>query len=134
VKRLFSSLFAFLKPVSVDSAGPDPQAASTMAAKEWLLLMDRGEYRTGWQEAAPSLKAAEPCDPWTDSVATRHGKAGKVIVREVTGFRLRPARSEDALHTAVVDFRSQYEGGLMKERVTLEHVGGAWRTAAYSLG
>jgi hypothetical protein len=134
VKRLFSSLFAFLKPVSVDSAGPDPQAASTMAAKEWLLLMDRGEYRAGWHEAAPSLKAAEPCEPWTDAVATRHGKAGKVIVREVTGFRLRPARTDDAHHTAVVDFRSQYEGGLMKERVTLEHVGGAWRTAAYSLG
>ena len=132
MKDLFASLLAVFKPASFD--GPDPQPASTNAAKEWLMLMDRGDYRAGWNAAAPSLKAAQPCDAWTDTVAARHREIGKVIMREVTGYRFKPARQEDALHTAIVDFRSQYQGALVRERLTLEYAGGTWRTANYLVG
>jgi hypothetical protein len=134
VKRFFSTLLAFLKPVSAASAGPDPKIASINAAKEWLVLMDRGAYRDGWNEAAPSLKAVQPCDAWADTIAKRHGKAGAVIMREVTAYRFKPARTEDGLHTAVIHFRAQYEKGLLKESVILELADGTWRTADYSLG
>jgi hypothetical protein len=134
VKRLFSLLFAFVTPAAAMAAGPDPQIEATNAAKDWLVLIDRGDYHAGWNEAAPSLKTAEPREPWTDKIAARRNKLGALYVREVTRYQFKPARSDTDLHAAIVHFRSQYAKSLLKETVRLERTGGTWKIAQYSLG
>jgi hypothetical protein len=132
VKHLFSLLFAFLTPAM--ATGSDMQVEATNAAKDWLVLIDQGNYHAGWDQAAASLKAAQPRETWTNTIATRRSELGALYVREVTGYRFKPGLSESDLHTSVVRFRSQFAGGLLKETVTLELAEGTWRTAEYSLG
>lgn len=61
-------------------SNPQAEQAAITAAKEWLSLVDTGDYAKSWDEAAVHFKNAVPKDQW--------GQTAKAVREPLDGFRV----------------------------------------------
>lgn len=119
------------------AAAQDPNASAAQeAARDWLLLTDRGDAQASWNAAGQKFRAALPLASWIDALQKQRAPLGPVASRAVTktGFqRTFPGAPEGdyALVTLVTSFANKPTG---RETVTLEREGdGQWRVVGYDI-
>src|SRR5262245_11095909 len=116
-------------------AGQDPRtSAAQAAARDWLVLADRGDGGATWDAAGKQFRDAISRERWTKSLAAVRDPIGPVTQRSMLSTRFRkkvPGAPEGDY--ALVLFRTSFakkDDG--REDVTLQHeADGQWRVVGY---
>jgi hypothetical protein len=110
-----------VKPGTVTAPIPAPDDR----ARQWLTLLDDGNYAQAYAEAAPALRKD---DGWTEKAAAARAPLGAMSRRDLKAVDLaRP-------HTAVVRYDSVFaHKAAAVETVTLTFANGGWSVAAYGV-
>jgi len=123
----------FLSCQSVFAGQPKKEAALT-AAKNWLALVDVGEYAESWQDAAGYFKRAVSADQWTQSMTAFRRPLGKVLSRTLVSqnyTRVLPGAPDGEY--VVIQYRTSFEHKAASiETVTpMLDTDGIWRVSGY---
>jgi hypothetical protein len=112
---------------------PEQERAAVEAATQWLGLVDGGEYRESWEQAASLFKNAVSAEQWEASVKAARAPLGELVSREV--IRAQSATSlpgaPDGKYV-VIQYRASFQHkGEALETVTPMRDGGEWRVSGY---
>ena len=121
----------------VSSVAQDARATSVQrVARDWLALIDRGDYAASWKAAGAKFKLAVTSERWSAAAKSVRGPLGAVVQRSMynTSFtKAFPGAPEGDY--ALVVFRTAFQnktGG--DETITLEHeADGQWRVVGYAV-
>jgi hypothetical protein len=132
---------ALLALAAIAAAAPAPAQdarATTVqsVARDWLALIDRGDYEGSWNAAGTKLKAQITAQRWGAVVNAARGPIGPLARRSAltTSFtRSFPGAPEGDY--ALVVYRTAFEKKAdSDETVTLEHEpDGQWRPIGYAV-
>ena len=104
------------------------------AARQWLNLVDEGEYAQSWTEAAAYFKSAVKQEQWKQSLKAVRKPFGKLVSREVKtqSYRTSLPGAPDGQYV-VIQFETSFENKKSAiETVTLMmDKGGKWRVSGY---
>lgn len=119
------ALFAFSQETT--------QQAAEKSASNWLALVDSGDYKASWQDAAEPFKKAVPEDKWEAAVSQVRGQTGKLKTRT-----LKSAILTESLPDAppgkyvVIQYDSSFQSGTFIETVTpMLEKNGTWKVSGY---
>jgi opacity protein-like surface antigen len=123
---------AFL--VTVGAADSDPAADATAAAREWLSVVDAGQYGQSWDEAAALFKRNISKSQWERAVGDVRKQTGALKTRELQSAQ--PAHQLPGVPDGdyvVIVYRSSFaEAPVATETVTpMRDADGHWRVAGY---
>lgn len=135
-RALLASLLAVIAlSLTLDAAAQDPRASlAQQAAREWLLLADRGDAATSWKAASPAFRKALTEAQWSRALPHVREPLGAVVSRTLSATQFHNEfpnlpKGEYAL----VVFRTVFankEG--RSERLTMvKDSDGVWRVAGY---
>jgi len=133
------ALLALLALVSALASWPlaaqDARETSVQrAARDWLAIIDRGDYVASWNAAGSKFRLAITPERWSESVTAVRGPLGPLVQRSVlkTTFTRSFPGVPDGDYALVV-FRTAFEKKAEgDETVTLEHeADGQWRVVGY---
>ncbi len=62
---------------------PEAEKAAIQAAKQWLALVDNGQYAKSWEDAAQYFKGVVANEQWQQSIQGVRGPLGRTISREL---------------------------------------------------
>ena len=113
---------AKLSTVTAPIPAPDDRA------RQWLTLIDDGDYAQGWAEAGSGLKAHNSAAAWAKQEAAEREPLGAVASRDLKDVNLSHPQ------TAVVRYDSSFahRTGAV-ETVTLAFEKGGWSVTGYSV-
>jgi hypothetical protein len=104
------------------------------AARDWLALIDRGDYAASWKAAGAKFRLAISPERWTEAVTQVRGPLGPLVQRSSlkTTFTRSFPGVPDGDYSLVV-FRTAFEKKTEgDETVTLEReADGEWRVVGY---
>ena len=123
-------------PAPVPGSGPatvsSHQAAVERAAREWLALVDAGNWQQSWRETGTSFRKLNTVDAWIRASEQARSPLGLAQARSLLTHDTMPAppRGYD-----VVRFRTDFSAkpGAI-ETVTLERDGAKWKVVGYLIG
>jgi len=112
----------------------DPaRAASQVAAREWLALVDEGRWPASWRAAAAMFRAQVTMPQWDAMIAPVRAPLGRVSARTfqtVTATTSLPGTPAGAYE--VIQFRTDFANRPgATETVTLVREGTAWKVTGY---
>lgn len=113
----------------------DPRASAAIAAaRDWLVLTDRGEFAASHAKAGAKFKSVLDADRWTAALKKERGPRGALVTRTVvrSTFQTTLPGAPDGDY-ALVLFRTSFAKATdAAETVTLEREpDGAWRVVGY---
>ncbi len=116
------------------AGGPDWQDKARTAALAWLALIDDGEYRASWGQAAFLFKSRVSRDQWVDAVRSTRTPFGMVRSRSFlrAAYQTRIPGAPDGKYV-VIRYRAAFE----HKESTVETVtpmleqDGIWRVSGY---
>ncbi|HEV2977224.1 MAG TPA: DUF4019 domain-containing protein [Casimicrobiaceae bacterium] len=121
--------------VSGTAIAQDPRAsAAQAAARDWLMLIDRGDAQASWDAASERFRAAMPLSGWGNELLKERVPLGAMRSRAAlkTSFtKIFPGVPEGdyALVSFETSFARRPQG---RETVTLEHEDdGNWHVVGY---
>lgn len=88
--------FAILVVLAIVAIAPNQARAQTQsdniaqartAADQWLSLIDRGDYRASWMNAASFFKDRVTMDQWEQQVGAVRGSLGQLTLRKFRSAR-----------------------------------------------
>ena len=127
--------FCFAWLAADPALAQDPRAtAAQAAARDWLVLVDRGDAQASWNAAGKKFRAALSLPKWADALRKERGPRGAMRSRTAlkTGFQKTiPGVSDGdyALVSYATSFANNAQG---HESLTLEReVDGKWRVIGY---
>jgi hypothetical protein len=133
-RRAMAALAVLVAGASVAHA-QDPRASLVQdAARDWLAIVDRGEYAKSLEAAGARLRNATNAERWANAVAPVRSALGPLKRRTVyrTSFTEQfPGAPKGAYATVL--FRSDFERRSdVGEQLTLEReADGRWRVIGY---
>ena len=111
----------------------DGLTAAANAAKQWLALVDSGEYANSWDQAASFFKEKVTKTEWESAVNRARAPLGKMESRQ-----FKAAQYETKLPGApdgkyfVLQYRTKFAGGNQIETITpMLDKDGTWRVSGY---
>jgi len=113
------------------AAQPGPQET---AARQWLGLVDAGEYAASWDEAAPYFQKAMEKDRWVKTMGAVREPLGVVKSRELAKLKERHAlpRAPDGDYCLLLFDSSFAAKKTATELVTLQKTpDNRWRAVGY---
>jgi hypothetical protein len=136
MKRAFAVVvFASLASLAtVSAADPDPTAEATTASREWLSVVDAGQYGQSWDEAAALFKQHISKSQWERAVGDVRKQTGALKTRELESAQ--PAHQlpggPDGDYVVIV-YRSSFAmTPVATETVTpMRDADGHWRVTGY---
>ena len=121
-------------------AGEDEMEASLQqgtqaetAARDWIKLVDAGNYQESWAQAGPMFKSAVTADAWAKQVTPVRQPLGEVISRNLKGIDA-PASLPGAPkgEYRIVTFDTDYASAAgAVETVVLAKSGSDWGVVGY---
>jgi hypothetical protein len=137
MRPVFAILFAlvFAAPALAAPRGPTPASQVTAAqstpderARQWLVLLDDGDYGRGWQEAGAALKEHQNVAGWTAATKAAREPLGAMASRNLKSIEL--VRQDQA----VVRYDSVFaRKATAVETVTLGLANDGWSVTAYAI-
>lgn len=134
MKRLaLATLFSFfLLPQAV--AADSRTAAAIMAAEDFLLLLDTGQYAQSWDAAASFFQSQIPKERWVQQISALRPAFGKVTNRLILDARhmTQLPGAPDGEYVVI-----QYESSFENKRQATETItpmldnDGKWRVSGY---
>jgi hypothetical protein len=127
--------FALLASLAtVSAADPDSTAEATAASREWLNVVDAGQYAKSWDEAAVLFKQHISKSQWERAVGEVRKQTGALKTRELESAK--PAHQLPGVPDGdyvVIVYRSSFAAAsAATETVTpMRDVDGHWRVAGY---
>jgi DNA-binding CsgD family transcriptional regulator len=130
---ILAALLAVWSP-STSEARQDLPAAPVnldkiqVAAREWLALIDRGEWQASHTASGSAFKGAISAKAWGQAAAQARRPLGPVVKRELLEYASQSAPRD----TRIVLFRTDFANQAgTTETVTLEREGGEYRVVGY---
>lgn len=104
------------------------QSTPDERARQWLVLLDDGDYARGWQEAGPAMKDHQTAAAWTAATRAAREPLGAMANRNLKSIEL------VSLDKAVVRYDSVFaHKAAAVETVTLGLANGGWSVTGYSI-
>ena len=130
----------FATTAGSDAAGENEIEASLQqgteaeaVARDWVKLVDAGQYEASWAEAGPVFKSAVTADTWAKQVEPVRKPLGNVVSRELKGIDA-PASPPGAPkgEYRIVTFDTDYAAAAgAVETVVLTKAEGTWDVVGY---
>lgn len=137
-RLLLCLLVVFLLVASPLAAAPSASVPegeqAERVAKQWLEVIDEGDYRQSWEMAAPLFKDSVSSQNWDKALTLHRSPLGKIQSRELrnrTHFEQLPGAPKGDYW--VYDFVSSFENAPeVHERITPMKVDdGSWKVSGY---
>ncbi len=136
-RRVLAGLLGAVALAAAPARAQDPRASVVAAtARDWLVLVDRGDARAARDRAAAKFRDAAPEDRWAKALAAQRGPRGAVVQRTLARTRFEKSfPGAPAGEYAVLAFRTTFEKTAVgSETVTLEReADGLWRVVGYTI-
>ena len=127
-------LLALLMSGCKSSSNPEAEQAAVTAAKDWLLLVDAGNYSESWDEAAAFFKSAVPQEKWVEMAQGVRKPLGELKTRQVKSSRYKTSvpGAPDGEYV-IIQFQTSFENKKSAiETVTpMLEKDGSWRVSGY---
>ena len=115
-------------------SNPEAEKAAVESAREWLTLVDNGDYAQSWESAAPYFRNAVAKEQWEKSLTAIRKPLGAVESRKLKSARYRTTLpgAPDGEYV-VIQFSTSFE----KKKAAIETVtpmlcdDGQWRISGY---
>jgi len=107
---------------------------AVQAAWDWVELVDEGDYRCSWDEAAVFFKNAITRDQWIASLKQVRNPLGKIVSREIMNKRyLTSVPGGPDGQYVVIQFRTSFENkkSAIETITPMLDNDGAWRVSGY---
>jgi hypothetical protein len=120
--------------IVASAAEETKEDAAVRAADAWLALVDRGDYRESWDDAAQLFKNAITKEQWETQLQAARQPLGKLVSRRVksTQYAESLPGAPDGEYVVI-----QYETSFEKKKSAIETVtpmldpDGDWRVSGY---
>jgi len=100
-------------------------------ARNWLKLVDRGDYDSSWESADRTFQRRVSQDDWLNVIEYARDPLGKPVSRELISQLSKDERANRA-RTISLDFRTDFENRhVATERVTLQRHDNYWQVSSY---
>jgi hypothetical protein len=129
-QRHWAYAIATFIPAVVLSFGLSAQTATApdTAAKDWVLLVDNGNYQSSWEQAGGVFKSRVTAQAWESAATSARAPIGPLITRttaKVTTSSTLPGLPDGQY--AVVQFTSAFKNkASATETVSLQMESGHW--------
>lgn len=132
VRILFSAFLILYAPVAAQAASRPAVSAALPSpddrARQWLVLVDDGDYTQSWSQAGKRFQDREKADAWAAKAAATRGPLGAVASRDLKSIDL--SRS----NVAVIRYDTVFaRKAAAVETVTLRFENGAWSVTDYAV-
>lgn len=121
-------------PATPQSAAPSTSAAETAAvqsARQWLALVDSGDWNGSWNETGHAFKSLNTSDRWADVSQSVRAPLGAVVSRKLMSEENVPA---PPYGYQVVKFRTSYANkGDAIETISLARENDNWSVVGYTI-
>lgn len=115
----------------------DPQlTGASREARDWLAVVDKGEYDAAWKRSGERFRKALTLPAWQSAAAKARMPRGAVMQRSVRATRLesKPGAAQGTGDVAIVVFRTTFaKQPSTAETVTLERDAQGWRVIGYHI-
>jgi hypothetical protein len=132
MKRLLILLFLLVMVQGAVAAEPSGDQA-VASAKEWLSLIDVGDYAASWADASTLFESSNGRDQWVESVGGIRKKLGPLKSRQYQSVELsKTLQNAPEGDYATVSFKSVFTNRAdTVEVITLTLEYGRWKGAGY---
>ena len=114
--------------------GAEKEKAALAAAREWLSIVDSGEYWLSWSEAAEYFRNAITDEQWVQSLKAVRKPLGKLISRDVksTIYKTSLPGAPDCEYV-VIQFKTTFENkhSAIETVTPMVDKDGNWRVSGY---
>lgn len=120
---------------SAADATAQKESAGRLAALGWLMLLDRKDWGTAWENASQVFRTQVPIAAWMDAIPKVREPLGLLAAREPveTAFKTAlPGRPEGNYVTVVFASRFANKPDLQEIVTTAREADGRWRVLGYS--
>jgi hypothetical protein len=109
------------------------ESSGSIAAKEWLNIIDAGEYAESWQGAAPFFKSQLSLKKWDDALQGIRTPLGKVTSRsELNAKEYSSLPGVPNGHYLVIQFKTEFQNKkTFTETLTMSKNNGQWLPVGY---
>jgi hypothetical protein len=115
---------------------PDKENAGKLAASGWLVLLDRRDWGTAWENSSAVFRKNVPLSSWMDGIPKVREPFGPLVERQAAEvvYKTALAGHPDGDYVTVV-FQSRFDKKSdAKELVTAtRETDGRWRVTGYSV-
>lgn len=128
---LAMAALVLIHPFAVAQEDDDPRATS---AKQWLLLVDAGDYSESWEQAGETFRGQVAKETWEQQLTAVRAPLGTVASRELRSTQeLTDPPSSPPGEYLVIIFSTSFEGlAAATETVVLAQEGeDDWKVAGY---
>lgn len=94
------------------------------AARDWLALVDRGDWVASFDATGRSFKRSNTLAGWADAAKQVRGPQGDIVSRALLTVRMVEADPHDLWEVA---FATRYESAEVVETITLQDEGSEWK-------
>jgi len=107
------------------------ESAAVAAARDWLALVEKGDWNASWEATGQSFKALNTVQTWSRVAQRVQGPLGAATSRVLVSEETVPA---PPYGYQMVKFRTDYtkKAGVI-ERLSLAREGGAWRVVGVTV-
>src|SRR5438105_252880 len=134
-RNLLATAGAALASRAVFAQGTqDKEAAGSLAAQGWLVLLDRRDWGRAWESTASAFRSKVPLGAWMDAIPKVREPFGALVERTPveTAFKTSLQGQPDGEYVTAV-FRAKFANREVAEVVTTLHEpDGKWRVTGYS--
>jgi DNA-binding CsgD family transcriptional regulator len=118
-------------PKPAASAAPAAETAAVQAARQWLALVDKGDWNASWNATGQAFKSLNTSERWAEVSEAVRTPLGAVVSRELIGEENVPA---PPYGYQLVKFRTSYanKAGAI-ETLSLVREGGEWRVVGCTI-
>jgi DNA-binding CsgD family transcriptional regulator len=114
---------------SSNSTAPASQTAAAQAARDWLGLVDAGNWQGSWDATATSFRSQNSVETWQSVSEQVRVPLGRVLSRGLTSEESIPAPPNGL---RLVRFRTDFANKAgATETISLAREGQSWRVAGY---
>jgi len=120
--------------VAAVAFGGEREDAAVKAAKEWLALVDAGEYEESWQEAAAYFRRAVTKDEWVASLGAVRAPLGETASRGFKGATYTttlPGAPDGEYVVIQFDTAFANKGSAVETVTPMKDEDGRWRVSGY---
>lgn len=116
---------------TVTLSTPATETAAVQSARQWLALVDKGDWNGSWNATGQAFKSLNTSERWADVSRSVRTPLGALVSRELIGEENVPA---PPYGYQVVKFRTSYanKAGAI-ETLSLVREGGEWRVVGCTI-
>ena len=132
-RYIFCLVVLLLLPVNASFAVSDENKPATDAARQWVALIDQGQYAESWEEAAELFRESITSAEWVKSLEMVRVPLGAVVSREVKNtarVTSLPGVPEGFYVIAEFDTSFQNKAGAI-ETITMSRQDNKWSVGGY---